>query len=285
MIDLHAHSSASDGSYSPEALVAMAVERDLSVLALTDHDTIAGVPEAREAAKAAGLGFVAGIELDIEWRPGECHLLGYGLDYPDTGLEDLLVRVNRLRRERNLEIVERMRSAGIEADYARVEALAAGGTVGRPHFARHLVELGAVKNVQQAFDRYLAKDRPFFIDRKSITLDEGIAVIRAAGGVPVLAHPLSLYVSWGRMQEVISNFRDRGLVGLEAWHPAVRIVEGERLEALARSLGLFVTAGSDFHGLARPERKLGCTAGRRVIDDRFYNDELAPVLAARPERV
>jgi len=263
----------------------MAVERDLSVLALTDHDTIAGVPEAREAAKAAGLGFVAGIELDIEWRPGECHLLGYGLDYPDTGLEDLLVRVNRLRRERNLEIVERMRSAGIEADYARVEALAAGGTVGRPHFARHLVELGAVKNVQQAFDRYLAKDRPFFIDRKSITLDEGIAVIRAAGGVPVLAHPLSLYVSWGRMQEVISNFRDRGLVGLEAWHPAVRIVEGERLEALARSLGLFVTAGSDFHGLARPERKLGCTAGRRVIDDRFYNDELAPVLAARPERV
>lgn len=284
MIDLHAHSTASDGSYSPAKLVALAVERGLSVLALTDHDTIAGIPEARDAAQAAGIGFIAGIELDIEWKPGECHLLGYGLDSPNAGLEELLVRVNGLRRERNLEIVERMRAAGIAVDFSRVEAIAGGGTVGRPHFARHLVEIGAVKNVQQAFDRYLAKDRPFFIDRKSITLDEGIAVIRASGGVPVLAHPLSLYVSWGRMQEVISNFRDRGIAGLEAWHPAVRIVEGERLEALARSLGLFVTAGSDFHGLARPERKLGCTSGRRPIDDRFYGEELAPALAARPDR-
>jgi len=278
MIDLHSHSRASDGSYSPADLVAHAAESGVTVLALTDHDTLAGNAEAALAAVSAGIRFIPGVELDIEWRPGECHLLGLGITDATSELSALLVRLNEDRKHRNREIADRMRESGIDIDLERVEALAGGGTVGRPHFAQFLVETKVVRNRQQAFDRYLAKDRPFFIDRKSITMDEGIAAIRASGGLPVLAHPLSLYVSWGALPEVITNFRDRGIAGLEAWHPAARIVECERLEKLAASLGLFVTAGSDFHGAVRPDRKIGRTAGRRQIDDRYFWDGLAPAL-------
>ncbi len=313
MIDLHAHSRASDGSFTPAELVGHALESGLSVVALTDHDSVSGNTEAARAALSAGIGFLPGVELDIEWKPGECHLLGYGIgsipglsgdsSLPDAAtstaagafagrrygdiagpggiaaprsLVELLVRLNEDRKNRNREIAERMRSAGIDIDLERVEALAAGGTVGRPHFAQYLVEAKVVKNRQQAFDRYLAKDRPYFIDRKSIPLDEGIEAIRASGGVPVLAHPLSLYVSWGHLSGILANFRDRGVAGIEAWHPAARIVDCERLEKLAGELGLFVTAGSDFHGAARPDRKIGKTAGRRPIDDRFLPAELEP---------
>ena len=287
MIDLHTHSTASDGSYSPEGLVAHAVAEGVSVLALTDHDSVSGNAAAIRAARDAGLGFIPGIELDIEWKPGECHLLGYGIgsglsapheSFAPPALAELLVRLNEDRRNRNLEIAAKMRESGIDIDLERVEAIAAGGTVGRPHFAQFLVETKVVKNRQQAFDRYLAKDRPFFIDRKSIPLDEGVAAVRAAGGIPVLAHPLSLYVSWGHLSDILANFRDRGVAGIEAWHPAARIVDCERLEALARELGLFVTAGSDFHGAARPDRKIGKTAGWRVIDDRYLPEALLPCI-------
>lgn len=283
MIDLHVHSRASDGSYSPAELVSLAASRGISVMALTDHDTVAGNAEAAAAAAAladsgTAFRFIPGIELNIEWQPGECHLLGLGLVTVSGDLDSLIVRIIQDRRNRNLEIVERMRQAGIDIDLARVETLAGGGTVGRPHFAQFLVETGVVRNRQQAFDRYLAKDRPFFIDRKGISLEEGIAAIRASGGVPVLAHPLSLYVSWGHLAGILADFRDRGVVGIEAWHPAIRVVEGERLEALAQSLGLIVTAGSDFHGAARPDRLIGRTAGRRNIDDRYFTSGLAPLL-------
>ncbi len=293
MIDLHSHSRASDGSFTPQDLVAHAAQAGISVLALTDHDSVAGNAEAARAALSAGLGFIPGVELDIEWKPGECHLLGYGIGSQAAGegerrtygdlrapenLAALLVRLNEDRKNRNLEIVSKMRSGGIDIDLERVEAIASGGTVGRPHFAQFLVETKVVKNRQQAFDRYLAKDRPYFIDRKSIPLDEGIAAIRAAGGIPVLAHPLSLYVSWGHLSGILANFRDRGIAGIEAWHPAARIVDCERLEKLAGDLGVFVTAGSDFHGAARPDRKIGKTAGRRAIEDRYLPAGLEPFI-------
>jgi len=275
---LHTHSTASDGSYSPRDLVAHAAESGISVLALTDHDSVSGNDVAAEAAREVGVRFVPGIELDIEWKPGEFHLLGLGLRTTHPHLSEMLVRLTEDRRARNIEIVSKLRALGVDIDIDRIEALAAGGTVGRPHFAQYLVDAKVVRNRQQAFDRYLAKDRPAFVERKSIGLEEGLEAIRECGGVPVLAHPLSLYVSWGSMPSLIAGLRDRGIAGLEAWHPGARIVECERLEALAASLGMFVTAGSDFHGAARPDRKIGKTAGRRNIDDRFF-DGLAPFLA------
>jgi predicted metal-dependent phosphoesterase TrpH len=282
MIDLHTHSRASDGSLTPAELVRNAASLGVTVLALTDHDSISGNAEAAmtasvlEAEGTASIRVIAGIEMNIEWKPGEFHLLGLDLKTVHPEMSGILLRINEERRNRNGEIVSRMRTAGIDIDLERVEALASGGTVGRPHFAQFLVETKVVKNRQQAFDRFLAKERPYFVDRKSISLEEGIQSIRACGGIPVLAHPLSLYISWGHLEGVVAGFRDRGVAGLEAWHPAARIVECERLESLARSLGMFVTAGSDYHGAARPDRTIGKTAGRRVIDDRFFFDELEP---------
>ncbi len=280
MIDLHTHSRASDGSLTPAELVAHAAERGLSALALTDHDSIEGNAEAAEAAGRSGIRFIPGVELDIEWKRGECHLLGLGLVRPSASLATLLEGQVAERNARNAEIADRMRADGIDVDLGRVTALSGGAVVGRPHFAEYLVSIKKVKNRQQAFDRYLAKGRPYFVDRTGIPLDSGIAAIRDSGGVPILAHPLSLYVSWGKIGEIIRDFAARGVAGLEAWHPAARIVECERLERLAGELGLCVTAGSDFHGAARPDRKLGRTAGRRDIDDRFLNDSLSALLAA-----
>lgn len=280
MIDLHTHSRASDGSMTPAELIAHAAERGISALALTDHDSVAGNAEAAQAAERAGIRFIPGVELDIEWKRGECHVLGLGLVRPSASLLSLLEGQIAARNARNAEIVELMRKDGIDIDVERVSALAGGTVVGRPHFAEYLVSVKKVKNRQQAFDRFLATGRPYFMDRSGIPLDEGIQAIRDSGGVPILAHPLSLYVSWGKIGEIVRDFTARGIAGIEAWHPAARVVECERLERLAIDLNVCVTAGSDFHGAARPDRKLGRTAGRRDIDDRFLTDSLSSLLEA-----
>ncbi len=278
MIDLHTHSRASDGSLSPGDLVAHAASAGITVLALTDHDTIDGLAEAAAAAPAAGIRFIPGIEVDIDWKPGEFHLLGYGVGNAGQALRDGMSALIGDRGRRNAEIVDLMRSDGLDIDMAAVEAIAGGGTVGRPHFARLLVERKYAKNVQQAFDRYLGMGRPYYIGRKSLSLETAIAAILECKGVPVLAHPMSLYLSRPRLTALLADFKDKGIAGIEAWHPGARVAECEFLEKLALSLGLFVTAGSDFHGAARPDRKIGHTAGSKKIEDRYFEDGLARFL-------
>lgn len=279
MIDLHAHSTASDGSLSPSHLIEEAAARGLSAIALTDHDTIAGIPEAAETAKRLGLRFIPGVELEIAWEPGEFHLLALGVDRPSADFKTALQMLAQGREERNRHIVELMRELGVEADYAEVEAYAAGKVVGRPHFASFLVERKVAKNRQQAFDRYLGKGRPFYAPKPALELERAIALIKESGGVAILAHPLSLYVAWGRLPALLADFKEKGLDGLEAWHPTAKVRACERLEALGRSLNLIVTGGSDFHGEARPDRKLGITAGGRKIDDR-YLEGIPPLFPA-----
>lgn len=269
MIDLHTHSDASDGTFSPSQLAREAAARGLSALALTDHDTVAGLEEAAKVAAETGLRFIPGIELEIAFEPGECHLLGLGIsrrtDEFGAVLEDLAAR----RVVRNRAILDLMVEAGIEADYEDIARYAAGDVVGRPHFASFLVERRVVRNREQAFSRYLGKGRPFFVPKASLDLPLALRLIKEAGGVAILAHPLSLYVSWGRLPSVIAEWKDLGLEGIEAWHPTTKVRSCERLEKLAQQLGLLATAGSDFHGENRPERKLGVTAGGRKIDDSY----------------
>ncbi len=279
MIDLHTHTTASDGSLTPAELVRYAVGKGVTVLAVTDHDSVSGLTEAARAADETGIVFVPGIELDISWTPGDCHLLGYGVGRKKSGIQTLLDTVNQNRRKRNELIMEALRGKGFDIDLERVEALAGGGTVGRPHIARYLTSTGVVKSTQQAFDKYLASGRPCYVPRESISLEEGIAAITGSGGIPVLAHPLSLYVSWSRLAEILASFRDKGVRGLEAWHPGTKKRSCERLEELARTLGMFVTAGSDFHGEVRTDRKIGKTTDGRDIPDRYYFDELFPALS------
>jgi 3',5'-nucleoside bisphosphate phosphatase len=279
MIDLHTHTNASDGQYSPSELVQKAAERGISVLAVTDHDTVAGIEEAALAAKKNDITFVPGIELNIKWPTGEFHLLGLGLRSVSSSLQEIIVRLQQNRQERNIQMIDKMKADGIDASYEDLQSLYPERPIGRPHFAAYLVQKKIVRNSQQAFDKYLAKGRKWYVERDGANLDEAIQAIVDSDGVPVIAHPLSLYLSWGRMDDVLEDIHSRGVEGLEAYHPGARKVDCVRLEKLARDHNFFVTAGSDFHGeKIRADRKIGYTCGDKKIEDRFYTDELLPRL-------
>jgi len=283
MVDLHTHSTASDGEKSPSELVLAAKESGLSVMALTDHDTVDGLEEAAEAAKEAGIVFVPGIEINIQWPTGEFHLLGLGLKEISASMKSLLYALKNNRIERNKKILAALANDGLEVDYQ--EFLQSQGlvhredTLGRPHIAAYMVQKKIVKTRQKAFDKYLSKGTPFYVDFEGAELEAGVKAVLDSGGLPVIAHPLSLYVGWGKIEDVLRGIKERGVLGLEAWHPGARENDCRRLEKMAKEMGFFVTAGSDYHGPnVRADRKLGRTAGGYKIDDRYYNEELLPRL-------
>ena len=284
MIDLHTHSTASDGLYSPTQLVELAVSRGLTALALTDHDTVHGIAEAETAARSGPITFIPGIELHIEWHPGEFHLLGLGLTGISQKLTEIISHLEQGRKSRNQEVIQRMKADGFPVSEEEITELYPDTIIGRPHIAAYLAGKQIVKTRQKAFDLYLAQGRPYYIERKGAQLTEAIEAVVSSGGVPVLAHPLSLYLSWSRLDSFFAEIKEQGIAGIEAWHPGARAAECERLEKLAREHGFFVTAGSDFHGeQIRPDRKLGYTAGGAAISDRFFTQELNPYLAVRTE--
>ncbi|HPX27430.1 MAG TPA: PHP domain-containing protein [Treponemataceae bacterium] len=279
MIDLHSHSTASDGSLSPSELVSYAASKGVTVLALTDHDTLDGLAECGTACKNSGITFVPGVELNIDWPTGEFHLLGLSLKAVSPSLTALLKDLQESRIERNRKIVETMNNDGIPVSFEALSKHYDTKSLGRPHIADFLVKNKIVKTAQQAFDRFLGKGRPYYVGRQGLDLDEAISAIVDSGGIPVLAHPMSLYVSWGKIEPVLTDLFARGIKGLEAWHPGARVAECMRLEEMGRKLGFFITAGSDFHGeQVRKDRKIGHTAGMKKIDNRFWTEELEPAV-------
>lgn len=295
MIDLHTHSSASDGTLAPAQLMREAAKIKLDVIALTDHDTIEGIEEARKEADKLGLHLVQGVELEIEKNTvtmtetekplpesGEFHLLGLGLDKPCDGFTALLKDLKQKREDRNKQIIQKMCDMGMDADYDELvlftkEKYSKGESaikrnascIGRPHFAQYLITLKKVKNVDQAFGKYLAKGQPLYVAKTGADFSQAASLIQKSGGIAVLAHPTSLYVSWSRLSEIFRALKAQGLNGIEAWHPIATVHLSRRMEALGESLGLSITAGSDFHGENRPNRSLGRTSGKLKIEDRF----------------
>lgn len=273
MIDLHTHSTCSDGVLSPSELVKHAFSKNIKVLALTDHDTIEGLSEAKIQSEELGITFVPGVELNIDWPKGEFHLLGLGLKNPSEQLLKILNDLQKDRDSRNAQIIEKMKEAGFDADLKEIQSKFKTCCLGRPHFAAYMVEKKIVKTRQHAFDKYIGKNCPWYIPRLGANLDDSIQAIKDSGGIPVMAHPLSIYVSWGKIFPVMQDLKERGIVGLEAYHPGARVGSCIRLEELARELGFIVTAGSDYHGEAvRADRKIGHTCGGRKIDDRFWDE-------------
>ncbi|MDA8408825.1 MAG: PHP domain-containing protein [Treponema sp.] len=269
---MHSHSTASDGSYTPAALVELAAESGISVLALTDHDTISGLAEAQHEAGVRGVRLIRGVEIEVAFSPGEFHLLGLDLQGTDAEIAKDLAKLGRARADRNARILGRINDAGIDATMEELEAIAredreGEGQIGRPHIARLLVAKKAAKNRQDAFDRWLGKGKPFYEEKAVIGLEEGIVLVHRAGGLAIVAHPRSLFVSWSRLSTLMDEWLDQGIDGIEAWHPTATVGECRRLEKMGRERGFRVTAGSDFHGASRPERKLGKTAGRLPIED------------------
>ena len=260
-VDLHLHSTASDGSLSPAEVVALAAQRGLRVIALTDHDSTGGVDAAVEAAArlAAALEVVPGVEINTDVPEGEVHVLGYYLDHHDPGLQDRLSRLRAGRLDRGLGMVLRLRDLGLDVSWERVQEIAgaaSGGAVGRPHVAQALLERGHVATMQEAFERYIGRDGPGYVERAKLAPQEAVQLIRRAGGLAVLAHPAES-ADWERY---LPPLVEAGLAGLECYYGTYAPDVVERLLAVARQWCLVPTGGSDFHGEAlTPANPLGGT--------------------------
>ena len=271
MIDLHSHSTASDGSMSPHELVQHALRQGLTALSLTDHDTVSGIDEAIASARGTGLNLIPGIEIEAAWEDrGVFHVLGLGVDHTSVVMQALIPIIQGLRNSRNKLILERMAAAGIHATMDNIAGKLDSTIITRPHFADYLISIGLVKDRQQAFDQYLTPGKPFFEPYPGLPLETIVQTIHNAKGKSVVAHPLSLYVSWGRMEKLMHEWKAIGVDGIETWHPSASWNDAKRLDKLAMAAGLRISAGSDFHGTARPDRILGKTLEERhTIDDRF----------------
>ena len=279
MIDLHVHTTASDGQYTPAQIIQKAADKNIKVIAITDHDTTAGLAEAKQAGEQLGVTVVGGIEINITFPTGEFHLLGLGLKKTSKSLNIIVENVIKNRKDRNLQMISNMQADGVGITLEELETDFPNTVLGRPHFAAELVKHGVVKTRQQAFDQYLARGRKWYVPRVCTNLDKAIVAIQESGGVPVLAHPMSLYLSWGRMPDFLADCYEKGVAGIEAFHPGARVTECLRLEELGRKIGFFITAGSDFHGeKIRNDRRLGHTCGGKKIEDKYYFEELFPAL-------
>ncbi len=253
-VDLHTHTTASDGRLRPAELVALAAQRGVAVLSVTDHDTTAGIDEAVAAGQAAGVEIVPGIELSTAVEAGEVHILGYFIDSHDQGLQEALRSFQERRLERARAMISRLQALGLQIDFDEVRALAGEGTISRAHLARLLTERGYTSSIDEAFARYLARGRPAYVPHERPSPAEAVQVVRAAGGAAVLAHPYTASDLARLLPELIAA----GLAGLEAWYGEYSEDQRRSLAELAEAHGLIATGGSDYHGEGfREGRELG----------------------------
>ena len=267
MIDLHTHSVFSDGSKTPEELVAVAAAAKLTALALTDHDTTEGLPRFLAAAQQSVIHGVTGVEISVEHHPGALHMLGYFFDPTHAGLQEKLAQLRAGRTERNRKILRQLQDLGLELTWDEVHALAGGEVVGRPHFARAMIARGHVKDKDEAFAKFLARGRPAYAERFRLSPADSIRMIRAAGGVAVLAHPCSLKLGQKALRALLLELRAAGLDGVEVYHSEHNSSQTKLFHQLATDLGLAITGGSDFLGALMPDIKLGRGFGGLRVGD------------------
>jgi 3',5'-nucleoside bisphosphate phosphatase len=248
LVDLHTHSTASDGSLSPRELVAYAKKRGAAALALTDHDTIEGLTEAVRAGIEYCLEVIPGLEISADFKGGTMHILGYYLDPSDPMLNQELRRLQEARGERNPKIVEKLKALGIPISFDQLRSLAKG-QIGRPHIAQLLLQIGAVTSLDQAFQKYLAKGALAYVDKFRLSPPEAIAIILKAGGIPVLAHPFTLNCpSLKDLYLLVKELKENGLSGIEVLYPRHSDEQTRDYFSLVKELKLVYTGGSDFHG-------------------------------------
>jgi predicted metal-dependent phosphoesterase TrpH len=266
MIDLHTHSTVSDGSEPPAAIPALAAAAGCSAVALTDHDRLDGLPEAQAAADEAGIRLIPGCEISCP-HAGTLHLLVYFVTPGEGPLQDELIRLQEVREERNRAMVDQLQSLGLPITYAELQAEAGGIGAGRPHAAALLVAKGAAASIQDAFDRFLAKGRPGYVEKQRLDAADALALAHQSGGVAVLAHPLSLGLDSAGLDRAVGELAGLGLSGLEAVYGRYSPDERQALAALAGRHGLVATGGSDFHGAYKPDLSVGTGTGDLDVPD------------------
>jgi predicted metal-dependent phosphoesterase TrpH len=266
VIDLHTHSNVSDGSDTPEQVVDLAVKAGLSAIALTDHDRQDGTQAARRRAAETGIELVPGVEISCQ-HAGTMHMLVYFLEPGEGPLQDELLRLQQARELRNERLVARLSELGLEISMDELVAESGGGGAGRPHAAAILVRKGYATSVQDAFDRFLAKGRPAYMDKERLEPLTAIDLALESGALPVLAHPLSLELSPTKLESVVEELADAGLAGVEAIYARYNIEQRASLAVMAARSGLAITGGSDHHGTYKPDLTVGTGRGDLHVPD------------------
>lgn len=260
MLDLHIHTTASDGSLTPTQVVQLARKKGFSLIAVTDHDTMGGVAEALEAGKKYNVDVVPGVEISSGVTL-EVHMLGYGMSPDHPVMKAMMEDMRAARVERMERIIENLQKMGVPITVEEVEAVA-GGAIGRPHIAQVLIAHGLVPDVRTAFREYIGVGAKAYVERRKMTSEQVVANIRDAGGVPVLAHGGLLRISEVELNQWIDSMAKKGLMGLECYHNAHTPQMERLLRAAAERNGLLVTGGSDFHGASRPDVEMGTGLSR-----------------------
>lgn len=263
-VDLHTHTNRSDGDLTPSELVVLAERKRLYAFALTDHDTASGLAEAAAAAAGAEVRFIPGIEISAAYPQGTFHLIGLGINPAEESLRRTLESLRLSRSDRNQRMLARLEQLGIPVGREELDAFATRGKGGgaalitRMHVARLLAARGVVKTAQEAFERFIGPGRPAYVEKDRLSPAQAIAAVHAGGGLAILAHPALLRLSSAaEYRTSVGHWRDQGLDGIEVYHPEHTIIQTRMFLDLARSLGLLLSGGSDFHGHAKPDVRLG----------------------------
>ena len=266
-IDLHIHTTASDGTLTPGQVISQALRLKLKAIAITDHDTVAGSKEALVNGIPSSLGFLTGVEISAtppSFYPGSgsFHLLGYSIRLDDPGLNRTLETLQLARKNRNPSIINRLNKLGISLTLEEVRQTAGEGQLGRPHIAQLMVKKKVVASIDDAFDQFLGTGKPAYVDKQRVDFDKAVNVILDAGGIPVLAHPgLLHYNSENQLDELIGNLKQTGIQGVEAYYSGHTPSQTRLYVKMAKRHGLLMTGGSDFHGAIQPDIKMGSGHG------------------------
>ncbi len=245
-VDLHIHSNASDGRLSPVDIILHAAERGLSVIAITDHDSVEGIASAMVAAKAfPNLRVIPGIELSTDVPQGEIHVLGYFIDYTDHEFQVILEGLRNSRLKRAQGMVAKLKNLGVHLDWERVQEIAGTGSIGRPHIAQAMLAKGYISSIKEAFDKYISRNGPAYVEREKMTAVEAVELILKFNGLPVLAHPFTA----SNPETMIIELKEAGLIGIETYYNDYTTDEINELISFADRYGLIATGGSDYHGL------------------------------------
>lgn len=263
-IDLHTHTTASDGIYSPSDLIKMAIKRDLTVMAITDHDSVDGLEEGMDFSKDKDFELIPGIELSIEYTGGSFHLIGLYIDFHNRELIEITEKLKRLRGERVIMIIEDLNRYGIDISIDEISSLASGNSVGRPHIARVLVEKGYASDVNAIFQSFMVKGKPGYVKKEKILIDEAIHIIKQAGGISIIAHPITLnFKAFDNFEKQIQELIVHGLDGIEVYSSMHKHEEILEFNRIANKYNLIISGGSDFHG--DKDKELGiCIDGEPI---------------------
>ena len=268
-IDMHVHTTASDGTMRPEHVVSLAAMQGLKAIAITDHDTMDGIVEAGKAGELMGVTIIPGIELSTDYQGKEVHVLGYFLDENAPALKEYQSWAAEKRQERNEKILERLRKKGFEITMEQLKEANPDAVIGRPHIARKLVELGAVENVSEAFRRYLSEGRSCYVARELVGFTDAARLIKRCNGVAVLAHPLQYGYNKSQLDTLVKTAAQAGFSGMEIYYTGYTEADQKKLFDLAEKYTLLPTGGSDFHGDNKPGVQLGTGDGKLSVPAYF----------------